>query len=273
MKFHAHVVSGDNTPLDKATVEMVGPAARIARGKVTQGRLSLVAEPTAVWGLLINGQPVAALVAAVDNESTDLGEIVLVPQGLPLPLFHAREGLVFGAPRAMTGQPRATRAAAATDATLNNASLTFGGLVGSVAQQLNSAVTAKSGLSLIDARVSVKGVPTASNDALSLAFPTAEIAATGIGLSELSFTLRPQTAVANPSQPNPPSILVPDLIGYTRDLAVRKLAKLGLIAEISTQVVVNPKDAGRVLRQSLVRGAAVASGAVVRLFVGKHGAA
>jgi hypothetical protein len=118
--------------------------------------------------------------------------------------------------------------------------------------------------------VHVRGVPTADADTIALDFPNAELAATGLGLSELSFTLKPQ-GYAAPVTPAPSGPSIPDLTGYTRELAVRKLAAIGLLPEVSNVVVSLASDEGRVVRQVPAAGSTLTAGAVVRLLVGIPG--
>lgn len=276
MKFTGRVTTADDAPLAEGVVEMVGPSGVLGRGKVVNGSFSLSAEPTAIWGLLIDGNAVVAAVASVQDQSVDVGEIVLFSKGVPMDLFHAKGGLAFGAPLSLLTGSRALRAAvpsaaaAATPST--KTSVSFGNLVGGVALQLGKIPSGDSGLQLQDAKISVKGVPTTTDDAVGLTFPSEEVAATGVGLSELTFTLKPKGPATEQPSTSSGNVTVPDLKGYTRDLAVRKLAKLGLLADTVGQIVKASKDAGRVLNQSPAGGAATPPGAVIRLFVGKSGA-
>ena len=165
---------------------------------------------------------------------------------------------------------RVLRAAAAALPTKSG--VTFGKLVGDVALQLGALPTAKSGFSLQDAKVSIKGVPTATDGAVGLEFPSEAVAATGIGLSELAFTLKPHGTTPATQPTDKPTIAVPELGSYTRDLAARKLEQAGLLVEVLAQAARTPKDIGRVLHQSPASGSTVPVGSVVRLFVGKSGA-
>jgi hypothetical protein len=137
---------------------------------------------------------------------------------------------------------------------------------------LNSVVASSQGLQWTNANITIKGVPTATEDALGLEFPNAELAAAGTGLSELSFTLKPVgPATTVPPQPLGPPL--PDLGGYTRDLAVRKLAALHLVAEVRDEITGDRTRVGRVLRQIPAAGQPVATAPVVQIFVGKFSGA
>jgi hypothetical protein len=280
MKFVARVLAADGSPLAEGTAELVDAAGPTATGKIKQGALSLTAEPGPAWGLSIDGKPVIAVVVKADAKRVDLGDIALVSEGVAWPAFHSADGLVWGAPPgALAAQPsrtaepaaqpaRATASAAATTDLPPRTTMTFGSLLGSTAQQLTSAAVARTGLSLAGATVTVKGIPTATDDAIGLEFPTAEIAATGVGLTELSFNLRSVPPAAT-APPKPKGISVPDLGAYTRDLATRKLAGLGLIPEITGEAVTDPAKIGRVTRQIPRPTTLAQPGSIVRLFIGK----
>lgn len=273
MKLVATLTSDGTMAVAGAVVVVVSPFGTIGRGKVVQGQLVASAELGAVWGLLVDGRPIAAFVVSVDGETVDLGELIQVPEGWPIPQFHAKDGLVFAVPRSL----RALRANSASRLAANvpgvtEKGATFGGLVGSVAQQIGGINSLKSGVSLMDAKVSLKGIPMSSSEALGLNFPSADVAATGVGLSELAFTLKPERSVSDSGTPPTTATVVPDVVGYTRDLAVRKLSKTGLVADTVTQLVSLNAQNGRILRQVPVPGTAVSPGAIVRLFLGKQGA-
>ena len=282
MKFVARVLAADGSPLAEGAAELVDAAGNTATGKIKQGALAITAEPGPAWGLSIDGKPVIAVVVKADAKRVDLGEIALLSEGVAWPAFHSADGLVYGAPpgalaaSARTAAPAAaqpTRAATASAAatTLDlppRTTMTFGSLLGSTAQQLTSAAVARTGLSLAGATVTVKGIPTATDDAIGLEFPTPEIVSTGIGLTELSFNLRSVPAAAT-APPKPKGISVPDLGAYTRDLASRKLAGLGLIPDVTSEAVTDPAKIGRVTRQIPKPTTLAQPGSIVRLFIGK----
>jgi hypothetical protein len=297
MIFAGRVLDAKGVPLERAEVEMVAPKGReigrVGAGKVGQGALSLEADPGPVWGLRIDGRPVVATVASSDGSSADLGEIILFADGFAWPVFHALDGRVFGLPRvarieaalkadAPPGQPREPVEPPAVPAgepttgrpVATRGGLTFGALLGSTARQLSTVVTSTKGLQLAGANITIKGVPTATDDAIGLEFPNAELAAAGTGLSELSFTLKPRGDIEPPPAPDTPSgQAVPDLLGYTRDLAVRKLATLRLASEVREEITADSTRVGRVVRQFPRPGEAVSASTLVRIFIGKQGAA
>jgi hypothetical protein len=275
------VLAADGSPLAAAKVDVVSvtgtKVTSIGRGTVKAGALSATAKDVPVWALRIDGQPVIAIVVSFDGTTADVGEIVLASQPTTWPAFHSPDGLIFGAPRAAAPvQPlRAVVAPTATTGTAvgigTRGGLTFGGLLGSAAQQLNSVVSAAEGVQLTSANITIKGLPTATDDALALEFPTAELAAAGTGLSELSFTVKPGAPVgAGTPQPSGPAL--PDVGGYTRDLAVRKLAALNLVADVRDEITADRTRVGRVLRQIPAAGQPVASAHVVQIYIGRLGA-
>jgi hypothetical protein len=90
----------------------------------------------------------------------------------------------------------------------------------------------------------------------------------GLSLSELSFELNPRSdAVAAPPPPSGP--VVPLLTGYTRELALRKLAGLGYLVQVHGEIVREAGLAGRVVRQLPAPKTTHPAGAMVSLFVGK----
>lgn len=272
MTLTGRVFAADGSALAGATVEVVSSKgaglSTIGRGTVDRGVLSAEAEEAPVWGLRIDGQPVVATVASFDGQIANVGEIVLVSRGIAWPMFHAADGLVFGTPRVA----RATAIGETTAPRLvaTRAGLSFGGLLGSTAQQLNSVVTSTQGLQLTNANVTIKGLPVATEEAIGLEFPNAELAASGTGLSEVSFTVKPLPPPPVPPQPSGPA--VPDLRGYTRDLAVRKLTALHFVAEVRDEITADRARVGRVMRQIPAAGQPASTVAVVQLFVGKLGA-
>ena len=296
MKFEARVLAPEGLPLAKAVASMVVPSEQgpqeVGQGVVAAGGLSIEAQPGPVWALLIDGRPIVAFAVSADEEAADLGEISMLPQGMPWPAFHAADGLVFGVPSALRGAGRGEDSAIGdpttppisprplplpeNGGTLPRSGLTVGGLVGSAAQQLSAADLPQSTVRVTGATVRLKGIPTLTEDALGLSFPTDQLAATGAGLSEISFTLRPD--IGRPPSPPPPSTppaetgpRVPNLVGYTGDLAARKLAAMGVLSEVNHEIVTDPSQAGRVTRHVPAAGAPAPGGSVVRLFVGKHG--
>jgi hypothetical protein len=272
VKLVARVLAADGSPLAKALAEVVIPTKGservvVAQGGVDQGSLGveLPGDVGMAWGLRIDGAPVHVAVAYADPDVIDLGEIRLLARPVALAAFHAPEGTVYGLPAQLAGGTGAP----AEGATLEPTRMTFGDLFGSTARQLGNVVAdPSSGLALTAASITLKGVPTASNDAVGLEFPGLDAIGSGAALSELSFSLRPRAVSGDIGVPGGPA--APGLVGYTRDLALRKVAAAGLVAEVSHEIVADAARVGRVTRQVPAAGAYVAPGEVVRLFIGKN---
>lgn len=276
MTFEGRVVDATGEPLPQGKVEIVAPqgteVASTATAKINRGAFSIEATPGPVWGLRINSRPVLAVVVASDGErAANLGDIVLSETGVPWPAFHAPDGRVFGLPRVPFvvtaleggGQPP-TRVE-------TKAGLTFGAMLGSTAQQLNRVVAERSGFRLDAANIVIKGVPTATQDAIGLDFPNAQLAAAGVGLSQISLSLKPQGDPAQGAGSGGTARpTVPDVVGYTGELAVRKLAAASLPSAIHDEVTADAAKAERVLRQFPSAGTTIGDDTVVRIFIGKR---
>jgi PASTA domain len=280
VRFRAHVSSSDGQPLARGAVDIVIPEGEtftaIGHGEVVDGNLDATADPGPVWGLVIDNRPILTFPVGVEGDIVDLGRIDLLDRGVESRAFHAPDGLVFSTPAQPPTPTRFGATAPTPRSLLERPVLTFGGLVGSSAEQLSASVTTRSAVQLTGANVRVRGVPTVSEEAIALELPDSELAATGSGLSELSFTLQPRasTTVAPTPAPQPTGgLTVPNLVGYSRELALRKLGALGLVGEVNTVIVTQTTDAGRIVRQLPTAGTSVGSGALVRLFVGKTGGA
>jgi hypothetical protein len=277
VKFSGSVVSADGTPLASGEVEIVSvegtSVVSLARGAITKGALEVTAEPGPIWGLLIDKKPILAfpVAASTKDDAADLGQITLYPDGVTAKAFHAPDGKVFGLPAITLPTTKGTQPPPVppTAAPALKTGLTFSGLVGSTAQQLSAIGAVKSGFSLTGASVRVRGVPTTVEDVLGLDFPNADLAASGVGLSELAFTLKPPTDTT-PTDTPPSGPTAPDLVGYGQELATRKLAALGLFTDVSSVIVQDPAQVGRVVRQLPAAHASVSPGSMVRLFVGKR---
>jgi hypothetical protein len=278
------LVSTDGELLARGTLQIVAVVRKVitvvAEATISQGDWTVDAEPGTVWGLRIDGKPVVATVVASDGATADLGDMLLIADGVPWPVFHAPDGRVFGVPPAArpasTKEPAPTQPptqpppppAETTPRVGTRTSLTFGKLLGSTAQQLSSAVVAANRLTLAGANVTIKGVPVATDEDLAIEFPNAELAAAGVGLSEVSFTLKPRGDIEQ-LPPAPAGPAIPDLRGYTRELAVRKLTALGLASEVRSEVVTARASNGRVVRQVPAAGEPVSATTIVQIHVGK----
>ena len=276
MKFTARVTAATG-PLRKGRVEIVSMKGSrrvtIGTGTVADGTLSATADPGPVWGVRIDRQAIVAFPISVAGDVVDLGEIVMVDGGLAWPAFHATDGRVYGIPRAARPgkSPAARLALADDDMTRPVSKMTFAEMFSSTARQMAEATTTSgTNLALGGATVTLKGLASRDADAIALEFPTPEVAAGNPELSVLSFSIQPpaETNGAPPVQP-PPSPTVPYLIGYTRDLAVRKAALAGFITEVNSEIVGDAADTGTVVRQIPSRDAPLPAGGLIRLFIGK----
>lgn len=277
MKLFGRVMAADGTPLASGSAEVVlarDPGKPVAQGSVDRGSLGieLPGEFGMSWGLLVNRLPVHAVVAAAFEEAIDVGEIRMLAKPVALAVFHASGGMVYGLPAGLAAARAADTGEAGNETAVEPAAtrMTFGDLFGSTARQLGSVIAdADSGLTLTAANVTLRGVPTSSSDAVGLEFPSlSAIGSGGAALSELSFSLRPRsvsTEIVGPTGP-----VAPALVGYTRDLALRKVAAAGLVGEVSHEIVSTAARVGRVTRQVPPAGATVVPGEVVRLFIGKN---
>jgi hypothetical protein len=304
VKVVARVTRGGK-PLAQGKAELVtlegGEIIVLRSGRVTDGRLSLSAELGPVWGLRVDGLAVLAAPLGTSKGATlDLGEIALLPTPLALAAFHASDGRVHGVPSGLaprvaserSAAPVAARAttvgasvgatagavaadattiAAADTADTGKVALSMGKLLGSVAEQLRTSAVVESGFQLGAASVKIKGVPTTATDALGLILPsTADITSGGAGMSEVSFDLRPSVEGARPDKPSDPSgPVVPEVVGYSRELALRKLSALGYLLQVRSEIVSDAGLEGRVVRQIPKAGTVTAAGSVVSLFVAK----
>jgi len=283
VKFVAKVASTDG-PLARASVDIVAPEGGsitvIGRGTVERGALAADADPRAIWGIWIDRRPIIAFPASIDGEAVDLGEIVMLADGMEWPAFHARDGRVYGVPRAAQTVSRAPSEPAPAPGprppiprepvpTLRSR-MTFGEVLGSTARQLKQATIDTSDFRLAGATITLKGVPSATDEALSLEFPTAEMVTSGVGLSEISFAIRPAQESAAPEQPSTPASRVPDVVGYTREFAVRKIAAAGFVAEVNYEMTSDSSLAGKVIRHVPPGGNTLAPGGLIRVYVGKQ---
>ena len=144
-------------------------------------------------------------------------------------------------------------------------------LLDSSTQQLAASAQANDRLKLTGATITVRGLPSGSGSDFSLSFPEADLAKNVNGLSELSFALRPDVGrlPGTPTTPAETGDPLPDLTGYTRDLAVRKLAAAGLAVTVAGEVVTEERAVGRVVRQAPAAGRPADPEVPVQIFIGK----
>jgi len=286
VNFIARINSPDG-PLKEASVEVVSPVRGelvvIGTGKIVDGALELKADPGPVWGLRVDGQPIVGFPVSFDGSTIDLGDIDMVRDGVTWPAFHAADGRVYGLPR--TVQPStatmplfSVRRALAANILASPAgvrtAIPIGDLYGNTAQQLDVAArTVPLRFALAGATVTLKGVAGVSGDAVGLTLPNSETPPDGTPVSEVSFTIQPKSsAAAAPSAQTAPTVsAAPNLVGYTREFAMRKAVAAGFVSEVNNEIVATDLDAGRVVRQLPAPGGDVPRGGLIRLYVGKRG--
>jgi hypothetical protein len=274
MRFVASVATTGGEPVSGVKVELLTLAGSLAEGVVKGGRLALSVDETVppVWALAFDGQPVLAFPVEATEDVVDLGEIVTSPDGWPWPAFHAPDGRVFGVPRAL---PQVTAEPAGGQPTPSESTIDFGAavplrvLLDSTTQQIEQVAASADRLKLTGATVTVRGLPSGSGSDFGLSFPEAELARNATGLSELSFGLRPDISRPLDTPAPQTTTALPDLTGYTRDLAVRKLEAAGLTVTVASEVVTEPRAVGRVVRQMPPAGHPADPEVPVQIFVGK----
>ncbi len=141
-------------------------------------------------------------------------------------------------------------------------------------QQIEAAVRKlgqrQSPFQLGDVSMELKVLPGAKGTGFSF-IPRSELAeASPEVLSKLTLQFNPRE---QPAPPPPPPLSTPDVVGYARRLAARKLEDAGLSAEFREEVVVEtgsgPSKHGRVLRQAPEAGAEIEPGRTVVLTIGR----
>ncbi|MDR0788188.1 MAG: PASTA domain-containing protein [Gemmatimonadota bacterium] len=281
MKITGRVFSSDGTLMKEASViAVVASGESIGQGSVRNGQLVVDANDAMIWGLLINELPIVTIpVKVVDAASKaaeiDVGDITYMANGISGNVFHAKNGRVFGVPSFLYKQVTSEETPPVVDTPTNTNTvslvkgLTVSNLLGSTAQQIGQVSTAVSGLTLKAATVQLKGVPTVSETAaVGLDFPNAQLAASGAGLSQLTFVLGPMTAGV--ATPDTTGVRMPDVTGYTRDLAGRKLATLDNAVEFSQEIISSEAEHGRVVRTIPAPRATLSPDTVVRVYLGKY---
>jgi hypothetical protein len=276
MKITAQVRTQDGSPVRKGKVEVVGPAGVIGQGELADGALAAEgADPLPpVWGLTIDGQPVVAFPVQADDANVDLGEITLHPGGFVWPAFHAKRNRVFGVPSPVLqigpaiSSPGPFIPRPPLPVIEADKPVPVGLLFDSVAKQFAQVPPGPQGFRMTGATVTVRGVPSGSGDGFSIEFPNADLARNATGLSEVSFGLRPDNWTPGALASTSEGPTMPDVTGYTREFAVRKLAAQGLTSSVASEIVTEPTAAGRVVRQSPRAGEALSPGVPVQLFLG-----
>lgn len=162
--------------------------------------------------------------------------------------------------------------AAVSEATSTRKTYSLSELVSGAGAQVGTASTSvsTSGVSLGEVKLTIRGVA-APTEAGAVGLSLDETSRDGAVLSELSTRYVPGQPTAPTGTPAAESAApaTPDLRGYTRQMAARKLAGLGLQATFATlSVPPGSPDLGRVVRQSPPPGAPASPGGTLRLFLG-----
>jgi len=147
--------------------------------------------------------------------------------------------------------------------------MTFADVLSSTARQLGGVRLTESPLAFTGASITLKGIPVATNDAIGLEFPDADLIKSGVGLSELRFAVETKTAPQTP-KPTTEQPATPDLVGYTAELAQRKAIGRGFTVELNREIVTAERDVGRVVRQAPAAGSEPLPNAIMRLYIGKR---
>lgn len=283
-KFSAQVMTADGRPLVKGEVSVhTQRGARLLRcgsGHVQAGQLSAEADDQLgpCWGLRIDGRAVLAWAKQQSGDQVELLPLQMLAEPLALPAFHALRGQVWGLPRALQGvEPirqgeAASRAGSATSQVRSRAlPVAMSELVADAAAQIHRGASGSAGLQLSVANVRLSGLGAKVGEQLSMQFPSTaeELASAAVTSVELTFS--PAAVEAAPPTP-PPVPTVPQVTGYTRELAVRKLAAAQYAAQVRVAATSSERDAGRVLRQLPVAGQPLLAGQVVLLFVAQGAA-
>lgn len=254
----------------------------IGRGRVEAGRLQVDAELGPVWGLRIDGRAVLTWPQLLDGDTLQLAPLRLRTAPVVLPVAHALRSAVWGWPTALDARADAAPRPAATDATVTTrppvqpttatAALRPGvpisTLLGNAATQIREVSLVDSGLQFGTTSLKLTGIASSDGDVIGIKFPElAEELAAGSAMSELSVTFTSPGPPPAPPAPVAPTPLVPDVGGYTRELALRKLAAQRYTAQVRTAGVADVALQGKVLRQLPRAGEPLVAGSTVVLFI------
>lgn len=269
MNLVAKVVTPEGKPFegDVELVEAWGEKIDIVISEWTKdGNLSFGVQKLApTWGLRIDGKPVLAVVQSTASGDADLGTIELFARPVAFQLFHTPDGLIYGA-----SKPPPPKDPNVDIVTFSKPSVTVGitDMLESATEQIAKGSLASSSLALTSATLKVKGLATAVEDGFAFHLPALQdLIGAQANLSEVSVSFRPPAP--EESRGSTPSAIVPDLSGYTQELAQRKLAAAGFIADLASEAVDDSTQDGRVVRQLPAAGASLAKHGKVRVFLGK----
>lgn len=284
-------------PLAEQVVTLLGAttdgAAELSTATTDEtGRATLEFDrpPLPVLGLRVDDRSVLVH-PRVAGDALDLGTLVLADEVLLETTAFPCDGACHGLPVELA-PPASVDEGAGDDVseeaevegreaepvdTTARRSASLAEVVQDTSRQLGDATASRSagGFQITGATVAIKGVVTTDeNDALQLGFGGGD---DGAAMSTITLQLTPEDEgelpddAAGASSDDGP--LAPDLRGYTRSLAERKLAARGLRAAVHG-ITIDPEGpqaglAGRVVQQRPAPGTPSPAGMAIHLFLGK----
>lgn len=274
MQLIAKLFDLEGAPLEEATVEVRIPGRRssLVKEKVLGGKLALELPESAAstFGLLVDGRPVLTVPVRATAKRIDLGEITIGDEPLlSMPAFPARDGAIYGLPRALR-EELAPPAALAAGATLGEDPSSLSAVLTSVGEQISKVDSQLTGTAYKLGRVTLRLKGVATQDAegtvtWKLITPEDLGSVSGDQMSEVEASYNTGESPAA----SPVSAKTPAVVGYTRQLAERKLRSAGFHPEVSYIYVTDPAQADRVVRQMPAAGVTTTERSV-RLYFGKN---
>lgn len=178
------------------------------------------------------------------------------------------ESVLTAISSAIASSASATSGAAATSADAGS-SATSRGATAAASDAGSGTSKSSAAYTLTSVKVTAKCLLSSSGDSVSLGFldrdSLSSVDANHLSSVEVAYAA-PRGTVSTGTTTT--ASTVPDLSGYTRELAVRKIEAAGLIAELNSVTVTSADKVGRVVGQSPLAGASPSSDNVVRLYIG-----
>lgn len=270
--FQADVLTSNGAPLPSAIVQLSrysdGHLKVVAIGKVENGRLSVEGDVESIWTISINEQAIISWPARDFGEFIELSPIQMLDVPAKVPVLHSTRAEVWGLPIGVTASSgTATPPPPAPPPATDIPPVAFSQLVSNAAQQIQLASRSNVGLQLGAASLKLTGLASSSGDGLAMKFPkTTEELAAGAAMSQLAVSfVAPSTNVPPPETGAAPR--TPNIIGYTKELALRKLASKGYGAQVRYAVVADANVEGTVVRQQPAAEQALSAGATVIIYI------
>lgn len=228
-----------------------------------------------VLGLRVDGRPVVVVPNPLPENAVDLGVLVVSESPLFASTAFPCEKVCYGLPAALyaPADPQPVAAKRTVSAVVSDTALQL--------EAARSSVEKTSTYTLGQVSITMKGVLGEEGDRTTLSLAPDSVL-DAAAYSEVAFVLDPRTPAGSgstsptePTDPNPDDPTaprMPDLRGYTRALAERKLAQLGLAGSFDG-IAVDPtgegaRQVGRVVTQLPPPDAPLGNGRV-RLFLGR----